>query len=259
MELEILYPQINVYHDAFSDPNSFIDEINALNEWQQWYTFGEQTHLGGCQINFDKFPSRTVWDEEMDKCINPSKPYMRKIQNVFYETTSHYVDQYRIELPNWVQTNIGFCRYHADTETDNPYGLTMNYHTDWQQECEQEEGYKFVITSTMYLNDNYDNGEICFRIFDESSSGYTDIAYKPAAGDVLVFNAKPPYYHAVNAVRGAKRYFIRTNWCYYYEGHPEWRAEREKYSEAVWHEMEEKRRSEERKKNSMLAYQNLKE
>lgn len=92
----------------------------------------------------------------------------------------------------------------------------MNYHTDFVQTEKDMPGSKFGITTTFYLNDNYLNGEICFKINDSY------ISYKPTKGDVIVFPSSLPYHHAVRKSTGADRYMIRSFWEFNYEGSEKW-------------------------------------
>lgn len=250
MDVEILDPLIYVYHDAFPDPEEYIERINALDEWQSWYTFGEQVHLGGIPVMYNTFPTREEWDATIaDHLWRTKRPHLEPLLEVFYQTSSHYVKETGAELPNWIQTNPGLCKYYPDTSIHGFHNLAMHYHTDYQQDAEPEPGNKFAITSTMYLNDDYDGGEISFKVYDENDENFTLIDYKPRKGDVVIFEARHPYYHGVRTVRGGEKYFIRTNWCYYYSGDPEWLAERERYPEDVWKQMEAKRKDEGRRAN----------
>jgi hypothetical protein len=245
MELEVLDPLIYVYHDAFPDTDEFIRRVEEINEWHPWYTFGEQTFLGGHPYLYNSFPDKDLWDKNMQECYSIMKRnhILYPVQDIFYETTKDYVEKTGSYLPNWMQMNPGVCKYFENGGIGFS-DLAMHYHTDYQQEDSQAPGHKFGLTCTMYLNDNYEGGEISFKIFDEDDIGFKLIDYKPTAGDVIVFPAGPPYYHGVKKVTSGEKYFIRTNWCYMYEGDPEWLANREKYGEELWAEMEQARKKE---------------
>lgn len=90
----------------------------------------------------------------------------------------------------------------------------MSFHTDYMVDRSHEEGHKFAITTTMYINDDYEHGAIVFRINGKTFS------YKPKAGDVLVFpsghplllmEGETPLMHAVEAIPygGPDRYMVR--------------------------------------------------
>jgi hypothetical protein len=54
------------------------------------------------------------------------------------------------------------------------------------------------IATLIYLNNDYDGGEIYFPEYD--------ISYKPEPGDLLTFPDNPDYVHGVKAVAGGIRY-----------------------------------------------------
>jgi hypothetical protein len=121
----------------------------------------------------------------------------------------------------------------------------MHYHTDFQQEKRDAPGYKPYITCTMYLNDDYEGGEISFKILKEGG-GFDEVVYKPKAGDILVFPSNQPYYHGVQLTTKGKKYFVRSFWDYYFPGTEEWNANQKKYGATEWAEMEHQREKLER-------------
>jgi hypothetical protein len=82
----------------------------------------------------------------------------------------------------------------------------------------------------MYLNDDYEGGDIEYRIIDKHYNhlrieGETMIDtdtgevvpgfnYKPRAGDIIIFPSKLPYYHGVKKVTKGQKLFLRTFWMY---------------------------------------------
>jgi predicted 2-oxoglutarate/Fe(II)-dependent dioxygenase YbiX len=104
--------------------------------------------------------------------------------------------------------------------------MTLPFHTDFYQRDADIPGLKAEYTITMYLNDDYDGGEIDFRIFnsgendmrivgdrlvpiDENYGEVPEIAYRPQAGDVIIFPSRPPFYHGVRRVTQGTKYFAR--------------------------------------------------
>jgi predicted 2-oxoglutarate/Fe(II)-dependent dioxygenase YbiX len=78
----------------------------------------------------------------------------------------------------------------------------------------------------MYLNADYEGGEIDFRIFNDRDdkmritggellpldANYGEIPaimYKPQAGDLIIFPSRVPYYHGVRRVSTGTKYFVR--------------------------------------------------
>jgi hypothetical protein len=103
--------------------------------------------------------------------------------------------------------------------------MTLPFHTDFYQREEFEPGLKAEYTVTMYLNDDYDGGEIDFRIFNERETEMRvvdgemvsttegeeipKIVYKPQAGDIIIFPSRVPFYHGVRRVSTGTKYFAR--------------------------------------------------
>ena len=66
-------------------------------------------------------------------------------------------------------------------------------------------------------------------------------AYKPEAGDIMVFPSGEPYYHGVRTATQGNKYLIRNFMIYPYPGSPEWLANQIEYGAIKWLEMEKKR------------------
>jgi hypothetical protein len=136
--------------------------------------------------------------------------------------------------------------------------LSMKYHTDYDFIRADEPGDKFAITCTMYLNDDYEGGEMWFNLGAEPADSYGEepapgeiLKYKPEAGDVLVFPSGHPdvlseesvYFHAVSRTsrsetKNSDKFFIRSYHLSQYEGNPEWLLNQEKYGNDNWEKME---------------------
>jgi hypothetical protein len=97
----------------------------------------------------------------------------------------------------------------------------------------------------MYLNDDYDGGEVSFKVFQDESNDpdaeYVRHMYKPESGDVTIFPSRAPYYHGVRSVHNGIKYFIRSFYMYDYDGSEEWHANKNKYGEELWRQMEVER------------------
>jgi molybdopterin converting factor small subunit len=79
----------------------------------------------------------------------------------------------------------------------------------------------------MYLNDDYEGGEIEFRLFDglyhemkTEDSNFIDLKnnktiegfnYKPKAGDIVIFPSDIPYYHGIKKIVKGNKLLIRTH------------------------------------------------
>lgn len=271
LEFEEIYPKIFVYRNPWSNietiTNTIIEsetnsEGSIMSDWNGWYTFGKELQM----LNYEGKPDddrtrreKAVWDEVID---------------VFYKTTQHYSEHHNVPIEKdkkiyndveefdmelWKRMGPSICKYEIDSGiNDSLVDLAMHYHTDYQIEYEDHRGYKFTVTCTMYLNDDYEGGGIDFLV-GENKLFY----YKPKAGDVLVFPAGDPNYlsepgelyrHGVRKCYGKPKYFIRNHWTRFYEGSAEWLSQEAIYGKEAWAEMEFQRVKQGRKDG---AYQTL--
>jgi hypothetical protein len=132
---------------------------------------------------------------------------------------THYQSMFNISME--YMEAINFVRYTP--------GQHFNIHTD------HGFSYSCTVSSILYLNDDYEGGEICFKINDHY------ISHKPQAGDVIVFPSRDPYMHGVRKSFGPRRYMIRCFWEFEDKGSDEWHANKAKYGEDVWDQMEKDR------------------
>ena len=113
--------------------------------------------------------------------------------------------------------------------------MTMQYHTDYIHSQRDMPGPKFFITCTMYINDDYEGGDIEFFIDGNL------INHKPKAGDILVFPSTQPYYHGVKFIGGGNKHFVRNFVMRDYEGNPEWLEQQKIVGAYNWMKKEQKR------------------
>lgn len=264
LDFEEIYPKVFVYRNPFKDlellkkvviESEENPEGSLLKDWKGWYTFGKEVNM----LNFD---------EETNSERNQQEREMwEDVKNVFYATTQHYSEIHNVpiekdkivndpvenrDLNLWQLMGPSICKYEVGGGIDdNDVDLAMHMHTDYQQEYEEHRGYKFTVTCTMYLNDNYEGGGLEFLV-----GGNKLFYYKPKAGDVLVFPAGDPNYlsepgelyrHGVKKVYGNPKYFIRNHWQRYYLGSDNWLEQEAIYGKDVWAQMESERTKEERK------------
>lgn len=210
-----LYPKIWVFSKAIQNPDKLIDyyvndPIN-VNRWVPWYTFGDMISDFGLGFgNIDHFPSKEEWTSNFAECDDP---YKLELAHTFYDASALYVARTGATLPNWESPNWGIARYFPDVE-DFSGGRTMQYHTDYQQDRKEYPGAKNMITAVGYPNDDYEGGEISFRIVKEGTKDEVEreIIYKPEAGDLIIFPSVFPYYHGVLNVKKNPKYIIRFYW-----------------------------------------------
>jgi predicted 2-oxoglutarate/Fe(II)-dependent dioxygenase YbiX len=135
-------------------------------------------------------------------------------------------------MPNWFRGGVNFLKYNAKNENEitTEAAGTLNYslpfHTDYYYPTAHKSGTKPEITVTMYFNDDYEGGDIEFRVFEKQYThmrieGNTMIDmdtkqviegfnYKPQAGDIIIFPSKLPFYHGVKKVTKGQKLLART-------------------------------------------------
>lgn len=249
MEKIKLYDKVTVYRNGIKN---VADHVKMLEDsefsiggkynfspWQDWYGIGSMMNIGMPDKNEDLMNSFSN-DPHSLKQIN----FLKDASDAFFNCTEDYFKEYNIELPNWTpkptwaKSGLSVCRYNI---TKNPEHLALEYHTDTHEFDAESPGLKFGITCTMYLNDDYEGGEVSFLNEDDSEV----VTWKPRAGDVIVFPSHSPFFHGVHPVKESFRYLIRTWWFYDYAGSPQWHENNNKYGEVEWKKMEKIRKDKE--------------
>ena len=102
-------------------------------------------------------------------------------------------------------------------------GTFMGSHFD-QQEGDQRLKYSLV----MYLNDDYEGGELSFSVKDgvltstdnaasedfesDKNIGKLTFSVKPEAGSVIIFPSESPYSHTAHLVKSGLKYMVPSFW-----------------------------------------------
>ena len=256
-----IYPNILVYKNMFKDisksykvlTDSLIEtEDKIFSPWTQWSIFGE--YLNPIVPIFsmsDKFGNlKNI--ETTTQVQEDQKNFAMEVMENFHLVTEHYIKKYnidvdlsetsinengdRIKVWQWTGGTIG--KYHVSNETEK-HG--MRYHSDYMREQADAPGYKFIITCTIYFNDDYEGGEIDFVMGDKL------VKYKPEAGDLLVFpSGHPdyltedgmPYLHGVMPSYNKNKFLSRMYWQKYQQGTDEWYKKEKEFGKETWAAMQ---------------------
>lgn len=235
-----LYPGVDVYHGVLNQEPNFFNTVLDVKEdlWKPWGGFGNYTTLitESYSGNPQEFVTKT---KELDE----NKSYISNaFGKIFKETTADYILRNNVDLPNWHSSDPQLCKYFPKKVKYT--GLILPFHTDYQQERSKMPGIKHGVTANLYINDNYEGGEVMFKI--EPSEEI--IHYKAKAGDMVIFPSGAPYYHGVKNVIEGDKYIVRSFWHYRYDGDPEYLAEKEKWDPEEWKAKEQLRQRIERNK-----------
>ena len=239
MEPKELYPKVLVFENGLEKPDEFLDKIMNSEEyvkpWTQWYHLGKETFFTEYSwIKTEKFPTQEEWDKQF---ANIKNPLAKQIADLFYNYTKQYANKYNVNIQNWSH-GTPYLLIHDAKESDK--NLAMQYHTDFIMSQKDNPGYKHWLTCLIYLNDDYEGGEVAFKVY-KNDVDYDYFVYKPKAGDVFICPAYSPYYHGVHKTKTNYKAFIRLFWGFDYEGSPEWLDNQSKYGVAEWDKMEKER------------------
>lgn len=224
MEKLYLHPNVVVYRNAIPDPAGIIERAEANREWTDWYVFGKICHgLADVRVDQRTFPT----EEECSKYLSELYDYKKdedlvKLEKVFFDVTRDYLVERDLDLEHYYKTAPSICKYvpvelkEKVEHTLSDEGYEMFFHTDYPRDRIGEPEPKASLTVTMYLNEDYNGGDLVFKINNKDGST-TDFSHKPAPGDIVVFPSRDPYYHAVKKVSNGFKYFVRNFWQRYEE------------------------------------------
>lgn len=226
-EYEEIYPHVFVYKNFFPDHQRLYEVLKyssfnsggkfVLSEWKDWFIFGSYCY----EKNIFHSNNRILNDPknetpiQFDDFFNEEYYLSLRVKGAVMQAISHYIGVNGVILPKksyFVKPNYAKYKPEVVIGFNKTQEMTMNFHTDyaigeWFWETEN-----FLITSTTYMNDDYDGGEICFFVNGDF------VTYKPKAGDILVFPSgsplyspgRNPYFHGVQKVYNGEKYLIRS-------------------------------------------------
>ena len=256
-----IYPKILVYKNMFKDISKsykiLTDSISETEDrlfspWTQWSIFGDYINPIIPGFGDQRKYSNITDVETKTKIEEDQKNFAIEMMENFHLVTEDYIKRYSVdidldaksidengrEVPTWRWVGGTIGKYHISNE-DSQVG--MRYHSDYQREKGYAPGYKFVITCTIYFNDDYEGGEVDFLM------GNKLVKYKPEAGDLLVFpSGHPdylteegiPYLHGVMPSYKNHKFLSRMYWQKYEKGTDEWYAKEKEFGKEVWESMQ---------------------
>lgn len=258
MNKTVVCPNIVIYHNALDICNDLIDlakESELLTEKKyhlpisrKWLMYGSITQVDGAM-------DENIYTEDEESL--KQKTIFKKIYDA-YETVCNdffqnhldkkdfpgFVENFdRSNKEYWRESGISILKYdikdqdYYDNQASMIHNRTMGYHTDTKYYDSESRGDKLIVTVTMYLNDEYDGGEICFL---DTATG-KQYAYKPKPGDITVFPSGEPYWHSVLPSYNAERYLARLFCMYSYAGSEEWLSKEKEFGQEEWARMEKER------------------
>jgi hypothetical protein len=249
MNREILADRIVVYRNAIPYKEELINKLKVSPYWEKWYDVGKQIPIPSNEndFNFKTPPSKEEWDQGV-LSWKESHFFQRypdaleefkwfDLEEAFYQTTQDYLSLFPVDdADNWYRGGVNLLRYDAKTEEEitkeaaGTENYALPFHTDYHYQTAHLSGTKPMLTVTMYFNDDYEGGDIEYRMFDKHFNHFRiegekmirmdnnevipGFNYKPQAGDIIIFPSKLPYYHGVKKVTKGQKLFLRTFWMY---------------------------------------------
>jgi predicted 2-oxoglutarate/Fe(II)-dependent dioxygenase YbiX len=185
------YEKIHYYKNVISEPNKLIElielsdnnltENSSIPKWKEWSASGDVAYLFGYQKRFndnvDKDPDsdiQTINNTLKSAIINASEDYAR-VHNINIGSL----------------TPLSISKYST--------GKSMGPHVD-----DYGNGDDPNISVVLYLNDNYEGGELFFK--------EQGIKIKPEAGSIIIFPSVDPYYHESLPVISGIKYMCPGFW-----------------------------------------------
>lgn len=209
MNRQILEDKVYYYTDVIEDPKRLVQAIenDSKGGWGEWMACSGQAYIYGTD--------KTIF--QPDPLDERSTYIYHTLQKAFDDVARDYAISQGITDEPKLFPMYPIKKYMA--------GTFMGAHFD-QQEGDE----RLKVSFVMYLNDDYEGGEISFTIASpdgvlqnrspdpdfteaEKNGGYT-FAVKPKAGSVMVFPPSPPYHHTAHLVKSGFKYMVPQHWIH---------------------------------------------
>jgi hypothetical protein len=254
-----LLPNVDKILDLLKKSEKNPEKYEIFNDWQTWNDLGTMVPAGLSGYGkSDAYDNGKEYFKQHSK--NEETELLAEVYRAYYLTLDHYISDKNI--PPDIKTHPdgpSFYKYDhtLPAPTPNTPEYNMNYHTDFAFSLKDNPGKKSITTCTMYLNNDYDGGEVVFNLEPRLSRPYYKrseqfseeepyhfgrIVYRPEPGDIMVFPAGNPeylsengfYFHCVNRVTKGDKYFISIFNSYEFEGSEYWKEGLSEYGKDLW-------------------------
>jgi hypothetical protein len=208
MNKEILHEKVYYYENGVKNFEELMKNIHELDEidnpqpWENWTASNDKDFIYGKTMSFDKSQIGQMED-----------PYKSRMTYIFDTIMESFYD-----VSKDFATSIG--------DNDEPRsGIGMGAHFD-QLDGDQTLRYSLV----MYLNDDFEGGEISFKLSDYKNIGEfpspdldydvavakneIDFGLKPKAGSIIIFPSSAPYHHTAHIVKTGFKYMVPSHWIH---------------------------------------------
>jgi hypothetical protein len=197
MIIKRLHDKIFYYENIMENPDQFILDIEKseklisssgqISKWEDWNASNDSmTRYGIGKSGF--FTTSKLLNE------NDFEDY--KISSQIYILSEFAISSYcNINMINkpWLPNFFNIKKYSP--------GADMGPHIDSDDPTDIKHP---VISGVMYLNDNYEGGEIHFP--------NQNVTIKPKAGSIIIFPSTDPYVHHPKKINSGNKYMVPLFW-----------------------------------------------
>jgi hypothetical protein len=213
MNKNILEEKVYYYTNVIEDPKKLMAAIEGdeSTNWGEWAACSGEHYVYGTDRSISSSESQGIKDANNDYIYNTLK-------DAFDVVARDYAKSQGITEEPKLFDMYPIKKYQA--------GTYMGAHFD-QQEGDE----RLKVSFVMYLNDDYEGGEISFTIGSPDGPMYNggphpdmDLAkaqdnsftfyVKPEAGSVIVFPPSPPYHHTAHLVKSGFKYMVPQHWIH---------------------------------------------
>lgn len=203
MSLVIERPEENIvyFKSIIENYQEIIDAIeslsnDAVSDWRPWNGHGSSTRYGDIkdvrrdkivEINSDKDRAKAAF--AINCLTNKMSECAIEYANIF--NIDREALYYAVSLLTDPRTMMGINKYDE--------GSFMGSHVDFN-----EDNYYLAYTIVVYLNDDYEGGELYFNDLD--------IKIKPQAGSIIMYPSSAPYSHQSLKVLKGRKMLITHHW-----------------------------------------------
>lgn len=162
------------------ETDELLDNTTSITKWNKWKASDDSYDFG-----YQKIINQSIIDETNERLISINK----RVRDAIVSSSKDYANEHNIDLG--YLTPISIAKYST--------GKEMGSHVD-----SYEDGRSPVLSVVLYINDNYDGGELYFK--------EQDILIKPSAGSLIAFPSVAPYYHQSKIVLKGLKYMSPGFW-----------------------------------------------
>lgn len=184
------FEKIHYYKNVIENPYELVELIEntdsglssntSITKWKRWIASDK-----GYEFGYQKSINESIIDETNESLVSINK----QIRDAIYLGSKHYANYYDINIG--YLTPISIAKYST--------GKQMGSHIDSYGDERSP-----VLSVVLYLNDNYEGGELYFK--------EQDIKIKPVAGSLIAFPSVAPYFHQSMEVTKGVKYMSPGFW-----------------------------------------------